>query len=73
MTIFFQICRILFLIFLALFLLGGVVIVVTQAVGLILLQGDIVSGVTKTLAPWVFSAATCCAVTALLLRYHQEG
>lgn len=73
MTRVFSLVRVLFFVFLALFLLGGVAIVGTQALGVLLLNGGMVTGATKTLAPWVFSAATVCSVCAFVLRYQPSA
>lgn len=70
MTHVFSLFRVLFFVFLAIFLIGGVVIVGTQALGVFLLNGGMVTGATKLLAPWVFSAATVCSVCAFVLRYQ---
>lgn len=62
--------RILFFLFMALFLLGGVGIIATQTFGIITTNGAIVTGVKDWLAPVTFSCATLCAVCAFILNYE---
>ncbi|QPK79657.1 hypothetical protein G7Y31_02825 [Corynebacterium lizhenjunii] len=69
----FTFIQVLFFIFLALFLIGGVAIVATQALGVITLNGAIVTGVKAWLAPATFTCATLCAVCAFILNYAPRS
>lgn len=70
MSAIFNAVRVLFYLFMALFLIGGVAIVATQTVGVALLNGNIVLGVENWLAPATFTCATLCAVCAFVLNYR---
>lgn len=69
----FKLFSILFYVFLAAFLLGGLALVGIQAVGLVTGSGDTITGAKAALAPWVFGAATLCAVSAFVLGYRPEA
>lgn len=73
MNPFFKLFKALFLIFLALFLVGGLFVVLVQTVGLITLDGEQITNVKKTIAPWVFGCATLCALSAFVLSYSPEA
>lgn len=72
MNIFFRIFQILFTLFLAVFLLGGLAIVIIQLVGVVSLSESVVTWASSALAPWTFAAATLCAVCAFVLRYRGK-
>lgn len=72
MTSIFKFVQVLFYIFMALFLIGGVCIVVVQSFGIISASGETVTGVNGWLSPWVFSSATACAVCAFILNYSKD-
>lgn len=72
MSAIFNAVRVLFYLFMALFLIGGVAIVATQTVGIALLNGEIVLGVENWLAPVTFTCATLCAVCAFILNYERK-
>lgn len=67
-----RLMKILFLFFLALFMIGGTAIVGTQLAGVLSLNGDLVSGAKQVLYPWTFSFATACALCAFVLQYSKE-
>lgn len=69
MKAFFGIFRILFFVFMALFLVGGVAVIGIQTLGIVTANGEMVAGVKDWLNPGVFGAATACAVCALVLNY----
>lgn len=73
MSAIFKIFRVLFYVFLAAFLIGGFVLVSLQAIGLFMGSGEVVTGVNDKLAPWVFGAATLCALAAFVLGYRPEA
>lgn len=73
MSAIFKIFRVLFYVFLAAFLIGGFVLVGLQGLGLVMGSGDMVTGVDDKLAPWVFGAATLCALAAFVLGYRPEA
>ena len=73
MSAVFKIFRVLFYIFLIAFLVGGLALVGLQGIGLLLGNGGIVTGVDDSLAPWVFGAATLCALSAFVLGYRPEA
>lgn len=73
MNPFFKLFKFLFLFFLATFLVGGLIIVFSQTVGLFMLDGEMITMVKKTIAPWVFGAATLCAICAFVLSYSPEA
>ena len=58
MNPFFKLFKALFLIFLTLFLVGGLFIVLIQTVGLINLDGEQITNAKKTIAPWEFGCST---------------
>ncbi|QCB27442.1 hypothetical protein [Corynebacterium endometrii] len=66
----FKLIRILFFIFMGLFLIGGVAIIATQTFGIISADGDIVTGVNDWLSPLTFALATACAMCAFVLNYE---
>lgn len=68
----FRIFDVLFFVFMALFMVGGVAIVATQTFGVISLSGSIVLGVEDWLAPVTFACATACAVCAFVLNYRHK-
>lgn len=68
----FFIFRLLFVCFLVVFLIGGCALVGMQAIGLIVGSGTVITSAKEMLAPWVFGAATLCAVTAFVLGYRPE-
>lgn len=72
MTVIFKFVQVLFYIFMALFLIGGVGIVAVQTFGILTSAGDTVVGVNDWLSPWVFSFATACAVCAFILNYSKD-
>ncbi|KQU28459.1 MULTISPECIES: hypothetical protein [unclassified Rhodococcus (in: high G+C Gram-positive bacteria)] len=53
------------------FLLGGLVIVAGQGVGLLLGNGSIVSQVPATLSPFVYSAAGVAGLLAFVMSYSD--
>lgn len=57
----------------AAFLLGGLVIVVLQAAGLMLGNGDFVNAVSDILAPWVYGAAGVAGLLAFVLSYFPHA
>ncbi|WP_018296811.1 hypothetical protein [Corynebacterium lubricantis] len=69
----FKLLKALFFFFLAFFLIGGLLIVFGQLIGLFALSGTMIDGTYDTLAPWVFSSATFCALCAYLLGYRPEA
>lgn len=69
----FKLFRILFFVFLIAFMVGGVALVGLQAIGLFATSGEIVTGAKSHLAPWVFGAATLCAICAFVLGYRPEA
>ncbi|OFP38063.1 hypothetical protein [Corynebacterium sp. HMSC071B10] len=73
MSAIFKIFRVLFYVFLAAFLIGGFVLVGLQAIGVFMGNGDVVTGVNDALAPWVFGAATLCALAAFVLGYRPKA
>ena len=73
MNAFFKLFRILFFVFLIAFMVGGVVLVGLQTVGLFATSGDLITGVKSHLAPWVFGSATLCAICAFVLGYRPEA
>lgn len=73
MNPFFKLFKYLFVFFLATFLVGGLVIVLSQTVGLIMLDGERITAVKENIAPWVFGAATLCAICAFVLGYSPEA
>ncbi|WBT08701.1 hypothetical protein PAB09_12735 [Corynebacterium sp. SCR221107] len=68
----FKLVRVLFYLFLAAFLIGGVAIVGVQALGLFTLSNELVTGATKSIAPYAFWASTLCAVCAFILTYAPK-
>ncbi|ANE04547.1 hypothetical protein [Corynebacterium crudilactis] len=68
----FKLFRVLFVVFLVSFLIGGTLIVGVQTVGVIMLNEGIVTSATRNIAPWAFVAATLCAVCAFVLRYSPD-
>lgn len=71
-----KIFRMLFVLFLTAFLIGGALIVAVQTVGVVALSESIVIGAKDVIAPWAFISATLCAVCAFVLRYstsHKPG
>lgn len=72
MTSIFKFVQVLFYIFMALFLIGGLGIVVIQTFGILSASGETVTGVNDWLSPWVFSCATACAVCAFVLNYSKD-
>lgn len=73
MNYFFKLFKVLFLVFLVAFLVGGLCIVLVQTVGLFTLDGERISQVKDTFAPWVFACATLCALSAFVLSYSREA
>ncbi|PAT09805.1 hypothetical protein CKJ80_09495 [Corynebacterium hadale] len=73
MSTIFKTFRVLFYLFLAAFLIGGLALVSLQGLGLLMGSGDMVTGVNDALAPWVFGAATLCALSAFVLGYRPEA
>jgi hypothetical protein len=56
------------------FLLGGVVIVVGQAGGILVGNGEFVTGFEETMAPWVYGASGVAGLLAFALMYfHPEA
>lgn len=68
----FRIVEVLFWVFLAGLLLGGLVIVGGQLAGVIALNESTVVNVSEVAGPWAFSSATLCGVCAFVLRYKPE-
>lgn len=68
----FNLFRVLFAVFLAAFLLGGLAIVVIQFFGIVTLSESTVTGVNTVLAPVTFVASTACALCAFVLRYSSQ-
>lgn len=68
----FQACSSPVYLFLAAFLIGGVAIVGVQALGLFTLSNELVTGATKSIAPYAFWASTLCAVCAFILTYAPK-
>lgn len=68
----FRIFDVLFFVFMALFMVGGVAIVATQTFGVVSLSGSVVLGVENWLAPVTFACATACAVCAFVLNYRRK-
>ena len=73
MKMVFSAFQVLFFVFMALFLIGGVCIILTQTFGIVIGSGDVVSGVENWLAPVTFSCATLCAVCAFVLTYRPKS
>lgn len=69
----FAVVQILFYLFLAVFLLGGVGIVATQSVGVLAHNGSIVLSVKQWLAPMTYGCASLCALCAFVLNYRPAG
>lgn len=57
----------------ALFLLGGLVIVILQGVGLVLGDGDFVTGSEEALAPWAYGSAGVAGLLAFALSYFHRA
>jgi hypothetical protein len=55
------------------FLLGGLVIVVAQAVGLVLGDGQFVTGVDAALSPTVYGCAGISGLLAFAMSYATSG
>lgn len=72
MKMVFSAFQVLFFVFMALFLIGGVCIILTQTFGIVIGSGDVVSGVEHWLAPVTYSCATLCAVCAFVLTYRPK-
>ncbi|GAA1180164.1 hypothetical protein CGLAUT_12035 [Corynebacterium glaucum] len=73
MNAFFKLFKYVFLFLLVTFLVGGLLIVLAQTAGLFMLDGGLITTVKKSLAPWVFAAATLCAMSAFVLSYSPEA
>jgi hypothetical protein len=63
---------IVFRISVAAFLLGGLLVVVLQAVGLIVGDGEFVETITDTLAPWTYGAAGVAGLLAFAMSYFPN-
>lgn len=72
MRLVFKMVDVLFWVFLALLLLGGLVIVGGQTVGVFGLSESLVVGISDNAGPWVYSCATLCGVFAFLTRYRPK-
>lgn len=72
MKLVFKIVEVLFFLFLALFLLGGVAIIFTQSLGIVTLNSSLVVGVDDWLAPVTYACATLCAICAFVLKYRSK-
>lgn len=72
MKLVFKIVEVLFFLFLALFLLGGVAIIFTQSLGIVTLNSSLVVGVDDCLAPVTYACATLCAICAFVLKYRPK-
>ncbi|EFM43852.1 MULTISPECIES: hypothetical protein [Corynebacterium] len=72
MKLVFKIVEVLFFLFLALFLLGGVAIIFTQSLGIVTLNSSLVVGVDDWLAPVTYACATLCAICAFVLKYRPK-
>ncbi|AQT81581.1 hypothetical protein B1R94_23480 [Mycolicibacterium litorale] len=55
------------------FLVGGAVVVLLQAAGLVLGDGDFVDAVSDTVAPWAYGAAGVAGLLAFALSYFPHG
>lgn len=60
---------ILFRISVAAFLLGGLAVVLLQAAGLILGNGEFVDAVSDTVAPWAYGSAGVAGLLAFAMSY----
>ena len=72
MKLVFKIVEVLFFLFLALFLLGGVAIIFTQSLGIVTLNSSLVVGVDDWLAPVTYACATLCVICAFVLKYRPK-
>lgn len=72
MRLVFKIVDVLFWASLAALLLGGLLIVGGQIVGVFGLSEDIVVGISDNAGPWVYSCATLCGIFAFLMRYRPK-
>ena len=65
--------RVVFTVAVVLLLLGGLVIVATQAAGLIVGKGDWLTAVSETLEPPTFIAASIAGILAFALSYQRQA
>jgi hypothetical protein len=64
--------KVLFLLFLAAFMLGGLILVGGQMVGVLTLNGALVSGSRDALSGITFAAATAAGLSAFVLQYSKS-
>lgn len=69
----FRVVEVLFWVFLAGLLVGGLLIVGGQTMGVASLSESVVVNVSEVVGPWAFSSATLCGVCAFILRYKPES
>ncbi|QXQ11814.1 hypothetical protein [Paeniglutamicibacter sp. Y32M11] len=65
--------KVLFLLFLAAFMLGGLILVTGQVVGVLTLNGALVSGSKAALSGATFAAATAAGLCAFVLQYSKAA
>lgn len=63
----------LFILFLVLFLAGGLGVVALQAFGVLTKNGALAVWAQESLGPWVFAAATSAALCAFVFLYRPDA
>ncbi|WP_411732070.1 hypothetical protein [Paeniglutamicibacter sp.] len=64
--------KLMFLLFLAAFMLGGLILVTGQIVGVLTLNGALVGGSKDVLSGITFAAATAAGLCAFVLQYSKS-
>lgn len=72
MTKIFRIIDFFFWLFLISLLVGGVIIVGGQLIGVFGLSQNLVVQSSEIFGPWAFASATLCGVCAFLMRYRPK-
>lgn len=67
-----KVIKVLFLLFLAAFMLGGLMLVAGQVVGVLTLNGALVGGSKDALSGVTFAAATAAGLCAFVLQYSKS-
>lgn len=64
--------KVMFLLFLAAFMLGGLILVTGQVIGVLTLNGALVGGSKDVLSGITFAAATAAGLCAFVLQYSKS-